>query len=34
MGGNGTGHIRLEQLEDDYRRRLEADDWDYTDRRP
>ena len=34
MGGNGTGHIRLEQLEDDYRRRLEADDWDYSDRRP
>lgn len=34
MGGNGTGHIRLEQLEDDYRRRLEADDWDYSERRP
>lgn len=26
MGGNGTGHIRLEQLEDDYRRRLETED--------
>ena len=34
LGGNGTGHIRLEQLEDDYRRRLEADDWDYSERRP
>ena len=34
MGGNGTGHIRLEQLEDDYRRRLEDDDWDYSERRP
>lgn len=34
MGGNGTGHIRLEQLEDDYRRRLENDDWDYSERRP
>lgn len=34
LGGNGSGHIRLEQLEDDYRRRLEACDWDYSDRRP
>lgn len=34
LGGNGSGHIRLEQLEDDYRRRLEADDWDYSGRRP
>lgn len=34
MGGNGTGHIRLAQLEDDYRRRLEADDWDYSERKP
>ena len=34
MGGNGTGHIRLEQLEDDYRRRLEDDDWDDSERRP
>lgn len=34
LGGNGSGHIRLEQLEDDYRRRLETGDWDYTERRP
>lgn len=34
LGGNGSGHIRLEQLEDDYRRRLESGDWDYTERRP
>ena len=34
LGGNGSGHIRLEQLEDDYRRRLESGDWDYSDRRP
>lgn len=29
-GGNGPGHIRYNQLSDDYRRRLEADDWDYS----
>ena len=34
LGGNGSGHIRLEQLEDDYRRRLESGDWDYSERRP
>lgn len=34
LGGNGSGHIRLEQLEDDYRRRLESNDWDYSERRP
>ena len=34
LGGNGSGHIRLEQLEDDYRRRLETGDWDYSERRP
>ena len=33
LGGNGSGHIRLEQLEDDYRRRLETGDWDYSERR-
>lgn len=32
LGGNGPGHIRYEQLQDDYRRRLESDDWDYTRR--
>lgn len=30
LGGNGPGHIRYEQLKDDYRRRLETDDWDYS----
>lgn len=34
LGGNGSGHIRLEQLEDDYRRRLGSGDWDYSERRP
>ncbi|MCH9275683.1 hypothetical protein JS533_005265 [Bifidobacterium amazonense] len=28
-GGNGAGHARYEQLNDDYRRRLETDDWIY-----
>lgn len=28
-GGNGAGHVRLEQLEDDYQQRLELNDWDY-----
>lgn len=27
--GNGPGHVRYEQLFDDYRRRLETDDWTY-----
>lgn len=29
LGGNGCGHVRVAQLEDDYRRRLETDDWTY-----
>ena len=29
-----SAHIRLEQMKDDYRRRLESGDWDYTERRP
>ena len=29
-----SGHIRLEQLKDDYRRRLESGDLAYTERRP
>lgn len=33
LGGNGPGHIRFEQLKDDYRRRLEANDWDYKNHR-
>lgn len=34
LGGNGPGHIRYEQLSEDYRRRLKSNDWDYTERRP
>lgn len=30
LGGNGVGHIRLEQVRQDYAERLEYDDWDYT----
>lgn len=30
MGGNGVGHVRLTWLQDQYRKRLDADDWDYT----
>lgn len=29
LGGNGPGHIRYRQLAEDYRRRLDADDWIY-----
>lgn len=29
LGGNGAGHIRLDQLREDYERRLKDDDWDY-----
>lgn len=29
LGGNGRGHVRLEQLKEDYKSRLELDDWDY-----
>lgn len=32
IGGNGPGHVRYEQLVDDYRRRLESNDWDYSTR--
>lgn len=32
LGGNGAGHLRLEQLEAAYSRRLETDDWDYTNK--
>lgn len=32
LGGNGPGHVRYQQLTDDYRRRLDTDDWDYTPR--
>lgn len=28
-GGNGAGHVRYQQLADDYRRRLNSDDWNY-----
>lgn len=28
-GGNGAGHIRADELRDDYRRRLDDDDWRY-----
>lgn len=29
LGGNGRGHARYNQLEQDYERRLEAGDWTY-----
>lgn len=29
LGGNGAGHARYTLLEDDYKRRLEHDDWQY-----
>ena len=28
-GGNGAGHVRYQQLADDYRQRLNSDDWNY-----
>ena len=31
-GGNGAGHARYQQLNDDYRQRLKADDWNYQSR--
>jgi hypothetical protein len=34
LGGNGVGHKRLAQLEDNYAQRVAADDWDYTHNRP
>lgn len=30
LGGNGVGHIRLNQVREDYAKRLEYNDWDYT----
>ena len=30
MGGNGVGHIRLTQLQEEYALRLQTDDWDYS----
>ncbi|MFT9278672.1 MAG: hypothetical protein ABF532_09700 [Bifidobacterium sp.] len=33
-GGNGVGHIRLDQVKADYARRLREDDWDYSHDRP
>ncbi|TPF95269.1 hypothetical protein [Bifidobacterium sp. UTBIF-78] len=32
-GGNGPGHVRVQQLEDDYRHRLNTDDWNYPSHR-
>lgn len=29
-GFNGAGHVRIQQLEDDYADRLAHNDWDYT----
>ena len=29
-GFGGVGHIRLNQVREDYAKRLEYDDWDYT----
>lgn len=29
LGGNGAGHLRLEQLQQDYEHRLQTDDWTY-----
>ncbi len=31
-GGNGAGHARYQQLNDDYRQRLKTDDWNYQPR--
>lgn len=30
LGGNGVGHIRLTQLQEEYALRLQSNDWDYT----
>lgn len=30
LGGNSTGHTRLQKLAEDYERRIEYNDWDYT----
>ena len=32
LGGNGAGHLRLEQLEAAYSLRLETGDWDYINK--
>lgn len=29
LGGNGAGHLRLEQLQQDYEHRLETNNWTY-----
>lgn len=29
LGGNGAGHLRLEQLQQDYERRLQTNNWTY-----
>jgi len=34
LGGNGPGHVRCQQLEDDYRHRLDTDDWNYRPHHP
>lgn len=33
-GGNGAGHARYQQLNDDYRYRLKTDEWDYQPHHP
>lgn len=30
LGGNGVGHIRLTQLQEEYALRLQTNDWDYS----
>lgn len=30
LGGNGVGHIRLTQLQEEYALRLQSGDWDYS----
>lgn len=30
LGGNGVGHIRLSQLQEEYALRLQTNDWDYS----
>ena len=31
LGGNSTGHTRLQKLSEDYERRIETNDWTYKD---
>lgn len=31
LGGNSTGHTRLQKLDEDYERRIETNDWNYKD---